>query len=242
MGKCLFLRKGETHTAPISGILASDLAVGSSVYLMENGSAVEYLVVHQGLPSSMYNASCNGTWLLRKDIYSEQVWSVYSGNGFNTASIRSYLSNSILPLFSSEIQSIIKNVKIPYCTGGSYGYEIKSGSWGYDCKIFLLSGYEIGFTTGMNSSTPVDGSKLSYFIVGNTTNAISKRIAYLNGTAKNWWTRSPYTSNGLVTWSVSSGGSSTTNTSSGAMGVRPALILPSNALFDKNTLILKGVA
>ena len=63
MGKCLFLRKGETHTKPIGGILASDLAVGSSVYLMENGAAAEYLVVNQGVPSnsSLYDASCDGT-------------------------------------------------------------------------------------------------------------------------------------------------------------------------------------
>lgn len=41
----------------------STLAVGSSVYLNVGGVRKEFLVVHQGLPSSMYDASCNGTWL-----------------------------------------------------------------------------------------------------------------------------------------------------------------------------------
>ena len=40
------------------------LAVGSSVYLNVGGVRKEFLVVHQGLLSSMYDASCNGTWLL----------------------------------------------------------------------------------------------------------------------------------------------------------------------------------
>ena len=52
MGKVMYMRKGEVHREPIAGVLASTLAVGSSVYLMENGSAVEYLVVNQGIPGN----------------------------------------------------------------------------------------------------------------------------------------------------------------------------------------------
>lgn len=76
MGHCIFLRKGETHTPPSTGILASDLAVGDIVKLTENGTPVEYIVVNQGIPenSSLYDSSCNGTWLLRKDLYSERQW------------------------------------------------------------------------------------------------------------------------------------------------------------------------
>lgn len=40
-------------------------AVGSVVKIKENGTRVNYLVVHQGKPSSIYDESCNGTWLLR---------------------------------------------------------------------------------------------------------------------------------------------------------------------------------
>ena len=63
MGHCIFLRKGETHTPPSTGILASDLAVGDIVKLTENGTPVEYIVVNQGIPenSGLYDASCNGT-------------------------------------------------------------------------------------------------------------------------------------------------------------------------------------
>lgn len=63
MGYCIFLRKGETHTPPSAGILASDLAVGDIVKLTENGTPVEYIVVNQGIPgnSSLYDSSCDGT-------------------------------------------------------------------------------------------------------------------------------------------------------------------------------------
>ncbi len=41
-------------------------AVGSIVKLNFDGAMREFLVVHQGKPSSLYDESCNGTWLLMK--------------------------------------------------------------------------------------------------------------------------------------------------------------------------------
>ena len=44
-------------------------AVGSIIKLKVNGSAKDFIVVHQGKPSSVYDDSCAGTWLLMQDIY-----------------------------------------------------------------------------------------------------------------------------------------------------------------------------
>ena len=44
-------------------------AVGSIVKLKVGGTAKEFLVGHQGKPSSMYDESCDGTWLLMKDSF-----------------------------------------------------------------------------------------------------------------------------------------------------------------------------
>ena len=44
-------------------------AVGSIVKIKVNGAAKDFIIVHQGKPSSVYDDSCNGTWLLMKDIY-----------------------------------------------------------------------------------------------------------------------------------------------------------------------------
>ena len=58
----------------MANVLLSTKAVGSTVKLTVNGKAREFIVVHQGKPSSVYDESCNGTWLLMKDIYENRVW------------------------------------------------------------------------------------------------------------------------------------------------------------------------
>ena len=50
MGKVIMSGIVPTLKAPVTGVLASSLAVGSTVKLMEGGTAVEYLVVNQGIP------------------------------------------------------------------------------------------------------------------------------------------------------------------------------------------------
>ena len=69
MGKAIVVGGCLNPKKPVTAIMASDIAVGSSVYLLENGSPVEWIVVNQGIPSSssLYDSSCDGTWLMRKD-------------------------------------------------------------------------------------------------------------------------------------------------------------------------------
>lgn len=232
-----------------AGILASYLSVGSTVKLMENNTAVEYLVVNQGIPSnsSLYDSSCNGTWLLRKNAYSSRIWDTSNMNVYETSTINTWLNSDFFNSLGTVEQAAIKQVKIPYRKNGGPGGTDQSGANGLSCKIFLLSGYEVGWTTSDSSSFPVDGAKLDYFESGTDTSANNKRIAYLNGSAANWWVRSPYiNSTGEAdytnyVWLISSGGSNYFTTASHFENIRPALVLPSNALFDKNTLILKGV-
>ena len=93
-------------------------AVGSIVKIGVNGSMREFIVVHQGLPSSMYDASCNGTWMLMKDIYNLSVWnSVESGN-YSSSVVHDYINNTLLNLIDSNIKSQIKQIKIPYYDNG----------------------------------------------------------------------------------------------------------------------------
>lgn len=50
-------------------------AVGSIVKLKVGGTLTDFIVVHQGRPStSLYDASCDGTWLLMKDCYEQKQW------------------------------------------------------------------------------------------------------------------------------------------------------------------------
>ena len=242
MGKVMMSGVAPNMTVPVTGIKGSDIAVGSIVKLMEGGVATEYLVVNQGIPSgsSLYDASCDGMWLLRKDIIALMKWDADTSNVLETSDIHAWLNGDMLAKFDSVTQNTIKQVKIPYRKNGGKNGSNQSGANGLPCKVFLLSGYEVGWTQNTNSCFPIDGACLSYFIGTKTTD--SKRIGYLNGTKKEWGLRSMYTYNTTDVWLVNIDGGYGNMDLPTTLGIRPAFVLPSNAIFDKNTMILMGVA
>ena len=243
MGVVIIVGGNPGMKAPVTGILAQDIAVGSTVKLMEDGTAVEYLVVNQGIPSnsSLYDASCDGTWLLRKDCHSKRAWNTSNINNYETSAINNWLNGDFFNSFGSVEQAAIKQVKIPYRAGDGSNGSDQSGANGLSCKVFLLGGYEIGLPTNqVGSYLPRDGAKLDYFESGTGDSATSKRIAYLNGSAAFWWLRSPYTRNAGSVWRVYSDGDYGGYYASVSLGIRPALVLPGSARFDETTMLLKG--
>lgn len=217
-------------------------SVGSIVKLKENGAAVNYIVVHQGKPSSIYDSSCDGTWLLRQDIAENRVWDDGNVNKLESSDIHSYLNNTWINRYDTDIRNAIKQVKIPYRQNGGSGGTDRTGANGLSCKIFLLSGYEVGFTTSVNQYFPVDGAKLAYFLSGNDSAAQQKRVAKLNGSATGWWLRSPYTNGTGLVWSVHSDGDYSNWNASNSYGVRPALVLPSTLLVSDDGSISTNTA
>ena len=217
-------------------------SVGSIVKLKENGAAVNYIVVHQGKPSSIYDSSCDGTWLLRQDIAENRVWDDGNVNKLESSDIHSYLNNTWINRYDTDIRNAIKQVKIPYRQNGGSGGTDRTGANGLSCKIFLLSGYEVGFTTSVNQYFPVDGAKLAYFLSGNDSAAQQKRVPKLNGSATGWWLRSPYTNNTNYVWLVFSNGYYSNWNASNSCGVRPALVLPSTLLVSDDGSISTNTA
>lgn len=217
-------------------------SVGSIVKLKENGAAVNYIVVHQGKPSSIYDSSCDGTWLLRQDIAENRVWDDGNVNKLESSDIHSYLNNTWINRYDTDIRNAIKQVKIPYRQNGGSGGTDRTGANGLSCKIFLLSGYEVGFTTSVNQYFPVDGAKLAYFLSGNDSSAQQKRVAKLNGSAAYWWLRSPYTDYTGDVWYVYSGGNCNNWDAYYSGGVRPALVLPSTLLVSDDGSISTNTA
>ena len=210
----------------------SALAVGSSVFCNVNGVKTEFIVVNQGKPSDMYDDSCNGSWLLMKDIYENHVWDSGNTNKYEISEINTYLNSTFLNLFDSNIKDVIKQVKIPYRKDGGSDGNDQSGANGLPAKIFLLSGYEVGWTTSINSYFPVDGAKLSYFESGTATSANNKRIANLNGSAATWWLRSQNTFNNDHVYGVLSNGEYNDYNASNSYGIRPTLVLPFDTQVD----------
>lgn len=216
--------------------------VGSIVKLKENGAAVNYIVVHQGRPSSSYDTSCDGTWLLRQDIAENRVWDSGNSNVLESSDIQSYLNGTWINRYDSDIRSAIKQVKIPYRQNGGSGGTDRTGANGLSCKIFLLSGRELGWDSSDNQYFPNDGAKLDYFLDGTGSSANSKRVATLNGSATYWWLRSPYTGNTNYVWFVLSNGSCNGWYANGSYGVRPALVLPSTLLVSDDGSITTNTA
>lgn len=231
-GRTLIGGTGYDIALPSAGTKIETLDVGQSVFANVNGQKTEFLVVHHGLPSSLYDASCDGTWLMMKDCYDNRQWHSSNVNKYERSDIHSYLNNTFLNLFDSNIQKAIKQVKLPYRKNGGSGGIDQSGANGLSAKIFLLSGYEVGFTTSNNRYFPIDGAKLDYFESGNGTSANNKRIAKLNGSSTYWWFRSPYTGTTLSVWRAYPHGDYGYDDASHSYGIRPALILPSDALVD----------
>ena len=199
-----------------------DVEVGTLVKCNINGQPTQLRVLHQGLPSSLYDSSCDGTWVCLENIYTKRAWNSQDQKNYKNTSVNTYLNGTFLSLIESSIQSVIKQVKIPYCTGPS----VLSGANGLECKVFLLSCYELGWTNSISSVVPQDGEKLDYFISGTSASANQKRIAKYNEAATIWWTRSPYMDMSPNVWDVNTDGSSHGWLYSNADGIRPAFILP----------------
>lgn len=205
--------------------------VGSTVKIKVNGTLRDFTIRHQGRPSTLYDTSCDGTWVLMEDIYLTRAWHGSNVNDYANSDVHKYLNNDFLNLIDANIRNQIKQVKIPYRPGSGTSTTVSSGANGLSCKIFLLSGYEVGFTqANTNQYMPIDGAKLADFLEGNDSGseARNKRIAKYNGTATSWWLRSPSTNYSTSAWNCNSNGSDSSNDCTNTYGVRPAFILPSD--------------
>lgn len=174
-----------------------DKAVGSIVTMnvptqQFNISTMEYItviapqnfiVVHQGLPSSLYDSSCNGTWLLW-----EQVAGLPSGAlgdmNYANSNAHTYLNGTFFNQLESSVQSAIQEVKIPHylshtMLGGTTNINVASGSSGLSTKVFLLSMSEITGSVSSGAMIYQDGAMLDYFKSGTWTRLTNS-----------WWTRS----------------------------------------------------
>lgn len=198
-----------------------EVPVGSTVKIAVNSTDYDWLVVHQGLPSSKYDESCNGVWLLMENAYQAMTFGTTSAYGYSA--INTYLKSTFYSQIDADIQSVIKQVKIPYTNGpGNSGIAV-GGANGYTTKVFLLSGTEVNISPEYMN---VEGSKLAYF----SSNA--RRIAYSGGSAVAWWLRSPRNGTDATIHVITKSGGSDTYGYSWSAYVRPCMILPADLEVD----------
>lgn len=205
---------GESKTEEIPKIITLEtLDVGSKVYLNVDGVPKKFIVVHQGLPSDDYDSSCDGTWLLMEDIYKKRSWARSGVSSFIASDVSAYLNNIFLYNLDNEIQRVIKHVIIPDAVSGQIA-----------TTIFLLSGYEVGWTISNFMELAKDGSCLDYF--ADMLVSDNGRVAYDNGVAYDWWLRSRDRMSQSFALCVDGAGVGQTVKQTIVLGIRPALILP----------------
>lgn len=220
-----------------SGTNAGDIDVGTEVILNENGQPVNYLVVNQGIPenSALYDASCDGTWLLRKDIRELGAWNVSGVNTLPGSTIMTTMARYVDD-YDPKVQEAIKTVKIPYCVGNGSA-TVNSGANGLECKVFPLGAYEVGFTQVDSSSLPIDGSKLQYFESVISDSANQKRVAYMNGSPVQWSLRAVYTITTIACFGCDQEGALIgAQADDTSQAIRPALILPYEFKFTSDQI------
>lgn len=184
--------------------LLGNKAVGSVVKIKVNGSNTNFIVIHQGSPSSSYG-NASGTWLCLQGTYGSTAFEDSYSNKYNTSVLQSYVSG-YLNLIDSTIRNQIKQITIPCTSSGNIS-----------AKVFALSATEVGLYHKYYMN--VEGVTLSYF------NSDSRRAT---GTA--YWTRTPYAgSDGKsMVFAVGTGGSTDYHGYANSYATRPAFVLPTS--------------
>lgn len=223
-----------------SAISMSSLSVGDSVFMNVNGVRTEFLIVHQGQPSSNGGTYTNayGMWLLAKDIYTMRCYSVDNYTYYANSEIHNYLNTTFFNMLDAGVASHILQAGLP-CTISGSGSSGALGS--VTAKVFLLSLEEL---YGQMSYFRREGGPLNYFQYSGSESVLrQRRTGYYNGKIESWFTRthefSGY-SNAIArgTDTVNEPGSMSTMGGSASQGIRPAMIFPYDTALDENFNII----
>ena len=216
--------------------------IGDVVKLYVNAVQTEFIVAHKGLPSAMYVGFDNTVILVQKDLKDTRLMATAYNNNYSASDMHTYLNGDYLNSIENGVRTKIVDVKIPYRTGLT-GWTINSGVNGLACKVFNITGAEVGFPS-TESYMPMDGTKFDYFLTGNAASgdgllARQQRIAYRAGTADQYWLRTPNTANQYTYHYVNIAGAYA-NASSNVANLyapRPVFALPETVMTDTNGVI-----
>ena len=190
-----------------------DKVVSSTIKLTFDNVPTEFIVIHQGLPGTMYDASCDGTWVMIKDCCAQERFGPNSYG--NSDIVKRYFDETIGNRFDSKIKNKIKHVILPF-----------NGNNGLEALIFPLSARELNGPKQSDSQEVLDeGATLDYFKDANSV--FSRRTAKFNGKISKHYTRSLVKPYNKGIWICNEVGSvATTDSGLYWIGIRFAMILP----------------
>lgn len=203
-----------------------NVAVGTVLYINGPSGKREYFVVNQGLPSSMYDASCNGTWMISKNLPYELSFGG-STTAYPSGAVAPSANQCIDTYIDADIASYVYNVKVPY---NNYTGTIYSGANGYSCRGFVPSYGEVGLGGGV-------GAQLSYFLYGNGAEANEKRIATSDQQKYEGYYVRDIQEKGLAFFVNDNGYAGSSTASVTSKYVRFAFVLNPDLLVDNNNIL-----
>lgn len=212
------------NATPMAGTPLSQLAVGTLIKILENGSPVEfYLAKHN------YEPSLNGEGrelVVRKELYNYSLWNTLRSNKYASSTIDRWLNNTYKNLLSSFTRSAM-NSTFFYSTVGGGDYTIAT----IDRSIFILSLTELGKS---ESYVNREGSPVPI--------ASTLRVGSMNGEAVYQNTRSPVNDNGNNIICLYPDGENTvvSDPTNSAAKTRPCFTLPNTALVDADLNLIES--
>lgn len=97
----------------MAAVALNSKAIGSTVKLKVDGTARDFIIVHKGKPSGLYDSSCDGVWLLLKDCLEQKQWHASNVNDYANSDLHKYLNNTWIKKLDANIQAQVKQVKSP---------------------------------------------------------------------------------------------------------------------------------
>ena len=184
-------------------------AVGNSKTMLINGTEYQIDIIGKGHDDYADGSGKAPLTFQLHDCYGEAK-NMNSSNtnsgGWTSCAMRITHLPTILARMPTEVQNGIREVN-KMTSAGSQSATINTTA----DKLFLLSEIEIFGSVSYSKSG--EGTQYDYYKAGNS------KVKKFNGSANNWWKRSPYNGNSVAFCFVNSNGSARYDIASTAYGV-----------------------
>ena len=209
------------------------MPVMSTVKLNEGGTPVEFYVATHDYESELNGAG--RTLLVRKDCYDQRQWNSISSIDYPTSDIDAWFNGTYKNLLDADIQAAMGTTKFYYTSNSGPILER---------AVFQLSAAELGVADSHypNAGTALPGADIL-------------KIAYLNGSAIDQWTRTAYESYTAAGYdkhetsiricraiSFSASGSAIESALTSNCGSRPVFTLPATLIVDDGGFVVTNTA
>lgn len=191
-----------------SGSVPSTWVVGNSKTMTINGASYQVDIIGKNHDTYASGGKAPLTFQLH-DCYADEKSmnsSDTNSGGWTSCAMRSTHLPAILALMPTEVQNGIREVN-KLTSAGSQSSTINTTA----DKLFLLSEVEIFGSTSYSAAG--EGTQYDYYKAGN------RKVKKRNGSAADWWERSPIASNSTIFCLVSSDGYVDFGSASYAFGV-----------------------